>query len=197
MSEMVNLRAGIVAAGNALNTAGERFHGIRFYTHGGEFDDEKELDKYARQAPAVFVTILRAREVSLGGEPWVDCTVGLFAMAKDEPGKKRDSGALELADNLMHWLRSFNPRPTWGLEDTKKITDVAGRNLYHPKLDERNTALWAVLFAQGVKLQSPLAAEPLPDAEVVHIDYDLHPRDNDAELGAVIDAQDDIDLTGA
>lgn len=195
MSAILDLRAGIVAAGNALRDEGERFHGVKFHTHGGEFDDLAELERYAQKAPCVFVSILRTKVDTdyVGGETWATCTVGLFALAKNEPALKRDSGALALADNLMEWVANKFPRPTWGLPATGKIEDIVSRNLYHPKLDDKGIAIWAVLFAQGVKLEPPVATEYV-DLRTVHADWDLHPRDNDAELEDVIDAEDDIIL---
>lgn len=192
MSNVLVLRDAIVAAFRAETGVGERFNGIKIASHGGEFDTEKEVDRWAANAPAILIAVLKADVENLGGEPHAHCVLGAFCITKDKPAVMRDAGALVLISNVMHYLKQ-SAAPRWSGVETQGLKNVIARNLYHTKFDEKGLAIWGVFFEQAVKLDAPIVVE-LPDANLVHVDYDIYPRDNGAPLGEVPDAADDIAL---
>jgi hypothetical protein len=193
MSSMLALRDAVVTGLQAEAGTGERFHGVKIVSHGGEFDTEAEVDRWAARAPALLVAMLKSDTETIGGEPWDCCVLGVFVVTVDRPGVMRDAAALTLASNVQHFLKQ-SPSPRWGLS-TSVISKVIARNLYHEKFDKKGLALWGVFFEQSIKLEAPPAVVVEPPAlESIHIQYDLSPRDNDADLGEVVDAEDIIDM---
>jgi hypothetical protein len=186
------LRDNVADAMDALTGTGERFQGVTCEAHGGAFDTVKELDRYAKRSPAAIVAVLRANSSIFGGVPRAHPVLGIFCLTTDKPGLKRDDGALDLMDNVMDFLLR-SPAPTWSLA-AKTPQNVIARNLYSEALDARGIALWGVFWEQPVDLAQPVSNDE-PSFDLMHIDYDLAPRANDADLGDVIDAEDDVTVT--
>lgn len=147
--------------------------------HGGEFTIEA-LTRYAKQAPAVVIGLLRADTENVGGGLIATVTVGVAVLAKDAPGVTRHDQALNLADATMRALRGRFWRDSLTLSAPKEI---ASKNLYAPKLDGLGVAMWAIAFDQELELTDTDPSVPLA---WVHLDWDVAPSDG------AIDAQDDI-----
>lgn len=192
MSNVVRFRDAILAE---LEADTERFPGVKFSVHGGSFDTETELKRYAKQTPAVVISIMRVDFIEdLVGEPKADCIVGAFVVTQDKKGAEQDRAttALSLTENLLHYVGCKFPRRDWGV-DAEYPKNVIARNAYAKTFDDDGVAVWGVFWEQRIPIEGPIPA--VEDAlEAVHVDYDLSPRDNDAELAEVIDAEDIVTL---
>lgn len=174
----------------AALAADERLGGARVYAHGGEFT-HSELQRYATQAPCVVVAVLKTDLDYEGGIPHASVTMGAVCVCKDQAGTKRDYQALTLADAVMRSLMLYVPDHI-DLDGASAPQHMTGRNLYTTTLDREGIAMWAVGWVSLVDL----ADEPidLADFGQMHLVWDVTPRDNDAALGDVPEATDDIDL---
>ena len=181
--------------------ADSRLSGVNVYTHGGAFD-LLELKEYANKLPAIALSITRAEPVSVGGEAFAGVSVSLVAMAKDQPGLRRDARVLQIVEAVINILRR-HPNQRWGITafEIGQVSDIVAENLYTRKLDAEGVAFWGVVFHQLVQMN---AVQVTDDLGAIAIKYDLYPRDNDAPIGtpsdpqpdgAVIDAEDFVDLS--
>jgi len=191
VSKILDLRDAVVSTIAGISGADERFEGVHAYTHGGDFDTIAELRKYAKQTPAVLVSVVRADTSVQGGLVVADCVLGAFVLTQDKAGYPRDEQALHIVDNLLHYLNNFPP-PNWGVGANKPCHALA-RNLYHKDFDKDGVALWGVFWNQCVELASPTEAV-LPAFEGVDLTYDVAPRADGADLGDEPEAQDTIEL---
>jgi hypothetical protein len=173
MSEILNLRAAIVT--DLLTHTGEspdpgRLAGVKIYAHGGEFDNEKELERYSKSAMkgAVFVSVLGAEGKVVGGVAYACVTMGAFVLAVSKVN--RDEMAIAISDALMNYIVRW-PSKSWSVE-AKAPTNVTAHNLYNEKLDTRAAALWGVFWQQDVELKT--APEPVLDNFLeLDIDYNV------------------------
>lgn len=200
MSNLLALRNGVVNAMRALTGANERFEGVTISPHGGDFDTKRELEAYAKRAPHIVISPLRVQATEHGGQPFADIMLGAFCLTIDKPlnaavlvhrqGRKEDS-ALALADNVIDFVRRF-PTKDMGAS-AGRVKNVHARNLYSETWDERGVHLWGVFWEQTVELAPPIDPD-YPGFRDLYIDWDIYPRDNEAELGDVVDAQDRVEI---
>lgn len=198
MSNLVLYRAGICTT----LAADERLTGVQIYSHPGGFD-LAEIKAYAKKTPAILVSIQKVDAENKGGEAWGSVAVSLVVFTMDRANSPRDVRALQIVEALMNILRR-SPNQYWGLSDTfglKSPTDAHAENLYSRKLDDEGVALWGVVFHQDIEMTFVPVGD---DFESLAVKWDLAPRSNDAPIGtpadpqptgAVIDAQDLLDLT--
>lgn len=191
MSNILGLRAAVASTIDSLSGQGQRFQGVHAYEHPGEFDTISELKKYAKQTPAVLVSIMRANSETQGGLVVADCVLAAFVLTQDKAGATRDVQAVRIVDNLLHYLRNFS-QPDWGV-GAQGPQNVIARNLYHKDFDKEGVALWGVFWNQGIELASP-TAPALPDFEGIDLTYDISPRADGEDLGVEPEAHDTIEL---
>lgn len=186
MSSLVDARDAFVTALGAAPTLA----GVNIYTHGGEFS-LAELQRFARLAPALVLTLSRFSADIVGGVVQSLAHWTLVGFTRDTPAVPRDESCvalLEAATTVM--LRTAAGAATVS-GVASRAHNAAGRNLYTLELDKSsNVAMWGVEFDQFVDLVETVSSDLWTQ---MHIDYDLYPRDNDAALGDVIEASDDID----
>lgn len=187
MNSLHNFRTAVAAT----LAADSRLAGVKVSTHGGNFDS-KELDRYAKQTPAVIVSLHHAVARVEGGLPVVDVTATIICMAQDRPTTDKDVGVMQLVDAVLNILTRF-PNQNWGLTTLGGVREARATNAFSEGIDLKGVAMWVVGWTQAVELLPSVLVTDTFDT--LHIDWDLAPRDNDAELGEVIDATDDIDLT--
>ncbi len=187
MNSLANFRTAIAAT----LAADSRLAGVKVSTHGGNFD-RKELDRYAKQTPAVIVSLHHAMARVEGGEPVVDVTSTIVCMAQDRPTVKKDVGAMQLVDSVLNILTRV-PNQNWGLTNVGTARDARATNAFSEGIDLEGVAMGVVGWTQSVVLLPTVLVTD--QFNTLHVDWDLAPRDNDADLGEVIDATDDIDLT--
>lgn len=188
MTALLNFRTAIV---QTLSSS-PRLEGVNVYTHGSNFDFH-ELKEYAKKAPAVFVAIERLMVEQQGGLPVAFVGVTAVVLAKDAAGIKRDAKALIIVQALLNELARF-PNQFWGLSFVSVPQRVGAENLYSRRLDDEGVALWAVAWSQDVQLDDLPAGDGLDDFALLSAKWDLAPRDNDAPLGEVTEAEDLIDV---
>ena len=193
-SNILDARNGIVTAMLAQKGTGERFEGLSVSAHGGDFNTEIELLTYAKHLPAAIVTVQQVKpSPQETDEPYADVTFGIFLLTGDKPGLRRADGALMLVENVSEFIARF-PTNSWSAE-AGPISNMIARNYYSQKFDSKNVALWGLFWTQRVQIR-PGVPYVFDALQTIAVDYDLAPRDNDAILGEVIDAQDLIDFTG-
>lgn len=192
MSKILDLRNAIVNAMDSLTADGMRFQGVHVSSHGGDFDTKAELSRYVKQTPAIVVSVLRSDIGSMGGVPLADCVLAAFVITQDRPNLPRADSAVALADNVLDYVSRF-PMQNYGFTEAGKTQNVMARNLYSESFDKVTVAVWGVFWHQTVQLEPPIPPEE-PPFQRLHVDWDIAPRDNDAELDEVVDAQDDVIL---
>lgn len=175
-------------------SADSRISACSKYLHGGDIDLD-ELKVYARNTPAVILALAGMKGLFQGGERASECMWALFVACEDKgDGAGGVYGKIEqthdYVDAILRILLTFGQR--WGLseEGVGPVQDVVARNLYSRKLDDRGVSLWGVSWKQQIDLADDTNLA-VPLTKIVG-DWDLYPRDNDADLGDVIDATDDV-----
>lgn len=147
--------------------------------HGGRFDVE-ELKRVSRKTPAVFVAVLGLRDVvERNGDFQATVAWGAFAVAKDNPGLRRDLAAAALVDRLTMIV----PDNTWGLEDEclRRPQGIRGDNLFSASVNKLGVAMWAVTWQQSMVLGQAMddaALAALDPFETLNIRY---PVDDDVD----------------
>jgi len=191
MSTLTEFRAGIA---NTLR-ADPRLAGVTVFEHGGDYDLH-EVKRYASRTPAVIVSLVRVEcETNYGGIPLADILVCCMVLTIDKAGLTKDVSSMDVTHALLNIL-CRHPLSDWGLPDLGPPNDVKAANCYDKDIDAEGISLWSVSWCQDVEL-SPYAplTSPVDDLDAIHATYDITPRDNDAPLGEVPDAEDEIDLT--
>ena len=173
MSEILNLRRAIKAElemHTAETPTPGRLAGVKVYEHGGDFDNEKELERYHKQAMkgAIFIAVLGVDARDQGGLAVATVTVGAFVLTVSK--QTRDEMAISIVDALMNYVTRW-PGKHWAVS-AKRPQDISAHNLYNEKLDARSAALWVVSWHQDVDLKT--TPEPvLADFTEMHIDYEV------------------------
>ena len=189
----------VIIAGLA---ADPRLAGARVIAHVGEFDEDS-LRRYEEKAPFVAVALLRVNELEWQGDNLAaECTFAAVCVTKNTPeatpaaagtppGNRRDANCIRLADAVMRSLAVCS----WWSDDlsSNRPQQITARNMHSTQIDKAGIALWAVAWRQTVDITDDPA--DMDDFGTLHVEYDIAPRDNDADLGAVVEAEDDIDLT--
>jgi hypothetical protein len=190
MSTLTEFRAGIA---NTLR-ADPRLAGVTVFEHGGDYDLH-EVKRYASRTPAVIVSLVRVEcETDHGGIPLADILTVCMVLTADKKGLNKDISSMDVAHALLNIL-CRQPLTDWGLNDLGPPNDVKAANCYDKDIDAEGISLWSVSWCQDVELSAhaPLTS-PEDDLNAIHATYDIAPRDNDAPLGEVPDAEDEIDL---
>lgn len=171
---------------SALSTDAS-LEGVQVYSHGGEFD-LAQLKAYSRQAPCVVLALLKFSPTIQAGI--VTCTAkwGLVAITKnDAAATRRAESVIELTEKAVKvLLRVFA-----GEAAAQRPKDMQAVNLFSAALDQVSIAMWGVEFTQYLDLVETFDSDDLTS---VHLIWDLYPRDNDADLGTVLEAEDDVEL---
>jgi hypothetical protein len=190
VSTLTEFRAAVAAS----LRADPRLAGVTVFEHGGDYDLH-EVKRYASRTPAVIVSLVRAEcETDHGGIPLADILTCCMVLTSDKKGLHKDISSMDVSHALLNIL-CRHPLPDWGLDDLGPPNDVRALNCYNKDIDAEGISLWAVSWCQDVEL-SPFAplVSPTDDLNAIHVTYDIAPRDNDAPLGEVPDAEDEIDL---
>lgn len=197
-SSLLTLRTAILTT----LAADARMTGVHMSAHGGDFDLE-ELRRYAKITPAAILAFTQVHAEKEGGLPMAEVQATLTIMTSDRGGSPRDVKALSIVDAVIQILVR-HPNQYWGLtEGIGAPQDVKAANSYSRKLDNEGVAIWHVVWRQAIELQPLLVDETQGDFLLLHANWDLYPRDNDAPIGtpadpqpvdAVIDAETEVDL---
>jgi hypothetical protein len=160
MSRLVEVRDETIAAFKASPLLA----GVFVTSHGGEFG-EADLLRYSKQTPALIVAMLRYDMRIEGGLVTGDAIWGVIAMAKSDPGVKRDVGVLALTDAAIRVLgRTF-----MGTDGVSRPKELVAKNEYGPKIDAQGIAMWSITYRQTVDLADDVDAAV--DLERIHTDY--------------------------
>jgi hypothetical protein len=186
MSSLIDARAAFVAA---LEGAAA-LSGVTIYTHGGEFT-LAELQRFARLAPAL---VLSLSKFTADIEAGIVCSTAhwtLVGFTRDTTSVARDVSCVSLIESATAVMLRTAAGSATISGVASRARDAKARNLYTLELDRAtNIAMWGVEFEQHVDLVETISTDVWSQ---MHVDYDLYPRDNAADLGDVIDASDDID----
>lgn len=118
---------------------------VKVETHGGRFDAE-ELKRWAKQAPCAVTSTLGVRSMRQeGGQNVVSLQLGVFVIARDTPGAKRDSLALTLVEAV---LAVVTPSQRFADGYSHVPEGIRADNLFTGQLDAQGVALWAVTWQQ-------------------------------------------------
>lgn len=170
--------------------ADPRLVGVNVSIHGGNFTDV-ELRAYGAKAPHIVLAMLRADLTLQGGAPTASVGMVAVVIEADRPGAGADrhTRALALTDAALRVLsRLF----AGGMDGISKPRDMTARNLFSREWDRTGIAAWALSWVQTVILTDSTSWDIFATLDTK---YDITPRDNDAPLGQVPDAEDIIDLT--
>jgi hypothetical protein len=122
---------------------------VQVTVHGGDFRTD-DLTKYAKNAPAVVVSLLHVDvETTATSEVWANCTFGIACIAKPRPPRDQHAMCVDLVDATLRALRgSF-----WDLLDLSPPKQITARNLFGAGLDKiGGIGMWAIGFHQSVEL---------------------------------------------
>lgn len=180
-SSLVDLLAGIATA----LRADARLTGVNVSVHGGKFTDV-ELKAYGAKSPHVVLAMLRASIASRGAAPVATVSMVAVVLESDRAGAggDRHTRALALTDAT---LRALN-RISLTVPDTTFPKDLHADNLFSPAWDRAGLAAWAIPWVMDVKLAEVVTWDSFA---TLNTQYDITPRDNDAALGDVIEAEDE------
>lgn len=187
MSTLAEFRAAI----KTTLEADARVAGVKIYEHGGDFD-RHELKRYAVQLPAVVISLMRVDVETQADVPIAHVMVSAMVLTQDKSAERKDLASMRVVGELLNIL-CRGPRQRWGLTDTGTPTDAKALNCYTKEINAEGVAIWAVTWVQKFELTPSALVED--GFDTLDVKYDLAPRDNDAVLGDVIDAEDEIDLT--
>jgi phage gp37-like protein len=128
--------------------------------HPGRFD-LTELKRVAANAPAVFVAALATgQQENIGGDTWAPVSFAAFIVTKDQPGKTRDSLALDIVNALLVLADSND----WDSEDVvEDPVNLRSQNLYSSSIDKNGIAMWAITWQQKIKLGNVTDVAALDD----------------------------------
>lgn len=172
--------------------ADPRLAGADVSAHGGDFR-LNSLKRYAERAPCVKVAVMRNTIEREGGDAVAVVRFIAVCITKDEnSGGRRHAQCLQLVDAVSRSL-AFDG---WfaDLPGISLPVNITGSNYFAEGIDREGIAMWGVAWEQKVDLLDTPPEGGYVDFLHLHVDYDVSPRDNDAELGDVIEAQDDIEL---
>ena len=175
----------LLIARSAYKTALETVPGIRVYTHGGMFT-AKDLERYSRAAPCAVLSLLRFDPRTESGIVQATAYWGVVCVTKAEPGTPQDAGCIALAEACCIALLPV----VAGEDGASTPTDMEGRNLFSQPLDAVGIAMWSLEWTQTLDLVQDIVSD---EWTRFHASWDLYPRDNDAELGTILEAEDDVD----
>ncbi len=166
--------------------------GVNISAHGGLFT-EKEIAEYSRQAPAAVVTLVSWKATRQDGAAICECQWGLIVFTTDKPARdaRKDRTALDIAAAATAVLLITAVG--------QDVANVDAPHAFHASneftrgADSRGLALWGLRWTQSVELA--IDTSGYDDLTTIDAKWDLYPRDNAADLGDVIEAEDEMDLT--
>jgi hypothetical protein len=182
----MSARDAFVAAMQAAPTLA----GVNIYTHGGSFDLD-ELNTFSRKAPSLVIALLRFDADIQGGIVSAHARWGLIGFTRDTKSGAatvpRDRSCVDLLEAACAViLRTFGGAGVRG-----RGREFTARNLFGRKLDATtNIAMWGAEFQQDLDLTETIES----DAWLrMGLTWDLYPRDNDAPLSDLPEAEDLIE----
>lgn len=153
--------------------------------HGGRFD-ARELQRWAKKAPAVLVACLGFNGLSRNRTATMQFAA--FVLVGSKPREPRDEAVLLLVSAVANLLDGN----TWGLEMVESAPEqIRANNLYSAIVDKRGMALWGITWRQNVNL-SNFDPSTLDDFLTCHITSDLKSGEEGEPL-----AKDLVQLEGA
>lgn len=164
---------------------------VNVFFHGGKFD-RKQLETYSKKAPALALALIRFDPVLQGGTvaSMAHWAIMAFTVNGARGDGDRHDTAIALAEVTSRVVsRAFAGQNASGA--TSRPQDVLARNQFGFELDRQNVAMWSIEFVQVVDLVTQVDSVPF---ERMNIVWDLSPRDNNAELGDIPEAEDDTEL---
>jgi phage gp37-like protein len=147
------LRTGVV---NKLNTSTPK--SVHCDSHGGRFD-LNELKRVSSKAPAAYVATLGFSNLKeLSGTYEATVAWGVFVVAKDQRGAKRDQVALSIVDMLSLIL----PGNNWSLDESLGTPErIQADNLFSALIDKAGVAMWAITWRQHMELGRAMTEDEL------------------------------------
>lgn len=166
--------------------------GVHISSHGGLFT-EKEIAEYSRQAPAAVVTLVSFKPVRVDGAAVCECQWGLIVFTIDKPARadRKERTAMDITAAASHVL--LTTAIGLGVANVNAPHGMAASNEFTRTADSRGLAIWGLRWSQSVELA--IDTSGYGDLETLDAKWDVHPRDNNAVLGVVIEAEDAVDLT--
>ena len=183
MSSLLAARAAFVSALESAPTLA----GVQVSTHGGAFD-LKQIRAYGKAAPHLVLTLLRYDASRQGGGlVSAEATWGLFAFTINTPGVLRDASCIALMEAATKVLLNTFA----GDGAAQRPVEVTALNRFDGPLDVEGVAMWSMSFQSMLDLTEEIDTDIW---QQMHAEWDLAPRDNDADLGDVLEAEDDIEI---
>lgn len=166
--------------------------GVHVSAHGGMFT-EKEIAEYSRQAPAVVVTLVSFKPVRVDGAAMCECQWGLIAFTVDRPARadRKDRTAMDIAAAAAAVLLVTPVGLSVTNVDAPRA--MSASNEFTRGADSKGLAVWGLRWSQSVELT--IDTSGYGDFNTLDAQWDVYPRDNNADLGDVVEAEDTIDLT--
>lgn len=161
---------------------------VQVSTHGGAFD-RKELERYAKTAPHVVLTLLGFECDLQAGAAIAEARWGVMCFTLHAPGEPRADSAIALAEAAVQVLLPLFA----GEELGGRPTDMSARNVYSTPLDALGVAMWSIEWNQTLELVTPVYPDDLTSVTAT---WDLQPRTEEPppEIFEVPEAQDTIEL---
>lgn len=176
----------LLDARDVYATALQGISGVHVYAHGGTFD-RTQIERYAREAPALVVSLLRFDADLEGGSTMAKVYWGVVGFTRSEkPGDPRDRTVIDLAEAATQVLLVTFA----GMSPRSRPRGIEARNLFGVEVDRIGIAMWGLEWQQILELDQVDTSAPFTR---LHADWDLSPRDNAAPLGQVLEASDDVD----
>lgn len=189
MSTLIEARDAYVVA---LNTQALSRLGVTISTHGGTFDPE-QLGRYSKTAPAAVLSLLSYETDCTEG--YLRCVArwGIVVFAQDRGASPKDVNVVAISEAVtVALLTDFV-----GLDVERKPQQVSARNFFGVTIDKPGVAMWGIEF--GSEFQLTVAEQGVDDQldlTSVRSVWDIAPRDNDAPVGEIPEAEESITFAG-
>jgi hypothetical protein len=184
MTTLIQARDSYLAA--LRSSAALKAADVTVSTHGGTFD-LAELQRYSKVSPGAVLSLLAFSADCTEGYIKCEARWGVFCFSENRPALPRDVGAMATAEAVsLALLLGFVD-----LDVEHKPQQVEARNWFDAPKDMKDVAMWLVEFSSEFELSDAVDANA-QDLSGVDAKWDLYPRDNDAPLGEIPEAEDSV-----
>lgn len=166
--------------------------GVTVSTHPGVFDAE-QIARYSKAAPAVVVALIAFGADVEEGYLRADTRWAVMVLAEDRGGRPKAELAMVITAEVVDVLLT----QFVNLDVEHKPQQLAATNRFDVGQDRQRLALWSVDFGAQFQLSSSdVSDDTTEDLTGIDSVWDVYPRDNNAPLGEVPEAIDNLTFTG-
>jgi phage gp37-like protein len=173
----------LLTARQAYMDALKKIPGVQVSVHGGEYE-LSQVKAYSKQAPAIVLSLLGVDSHGDQGDIRVTAHWGCIVLTINKPTNPRDQSVIRLTEAAV--IAISRAWASGGAGSSRPI-GMRAENMFTDAQDLEGIALWKIEWDQRLDLLERSDDGDVVPFEQLVADWDLYPRDNDAELGEVVD----------